>query len=50
MNGVVGLDYPAVIAFANLTPLTPETADLLSACLPDVETEILKGFRKEDDA
>ena len=50
MNGVVGLDYPAVIAFANLRPLSPDAADLLSACLPLVEGEILKGFRKEDDA
>lgn len=49
MNGVVGWDYPAVIAFATLTPLAPDAADLLSACLPEVEAEILKGFHKGDD-
>ncbi|WP_438853142.1 hypothetical protein [Brevundimonas nasdae] len=49
MNGVIGLDYPAWIAFANLTPLPPLTADLLSACLPLVEVEVLNGLRKDDD-
>lgn len=49
MNGVLGLDYPAWIAFAQLTPMTPATADLLSACLPDVEVEVLKGLRKDDE-
>lgn len=50
MNGVIGLDYPAVIAFAGLTPLSPDAADLLSATLPQVEAHILKAFRSEDDA
>lgn len=49
MNGVIGLDYPAWIAFAQLRPLSPDAADLLSACLPEVEVEVLKGFRKDDE-
>ncbi|QFU30276.1 hypothetical protein [Brevundimonas sp. Bb-A] len=49
MNGVIGLDYPAWIAFAQLRPLSPDAADLLSACLPEVELEVLKGFRKDDE-
>lgn len=48
MSGVIGLDYPAWIAFAQLRPLTPETSDLLSAALPLVEAEVLKGFKRDD--
>ncbi|MFN7110325.1 MAG: hypothetical protein ACK4M2_01715 [Brevundimonas sp.] len=49
MNGVIGLDYPAWIAFAHLRPLSADAADLLSACLPLVEAEVLTAFRKDDD-
>lgn len=49
MNGVIGLDYPAWIAFAQLTPIDAATADLLSACLPEIEGAVLKGLRKESD-
>lgn len=49
MNGVIGLDYPAWIAVANLRPLSPDAADLLFASLPLVEVEVLKGFRKDDE-
>lgn len=48
-NGPVALDYGAVVAFAGLTGLSPEAADLLQTCLPDVEAEILAGVRKEPD-
>lgn len=46
---MIGLDYPAWIAFAALTPMNAQTADLLSACLPDIEGAVLKGLRKESD-
>ena len=49
MNGVIGLDYPAWIAFAQLTSMDAATADLLSACLPEIEGAVLSGLRRESE-
>ena len=46
---MIGLDYPAWIAFAHLRPLDAGTADLLSACLPEIEGAVIRGLRTESD-
>lgn len=50
MNGIVGLDFPAVIQFATLAgPLSPAAADLMTASLPEVEGIIVQALRKETE-
>lgn len=48
LNGVIGLDYAAVIAFAQLGRLDCDAADLLGACLPEVEFHILNQQAGDD--
>lgn len=45
-DGPLGLDYPAVLAFAGLAgPLSAEAADLLGDALPEVEAVIMTKLK-----
>lgn len=48
--GVLGLDFPAVIALAALGgPMTAEGGALFAIALPEADAAAVKGLRKGDD-
>lgn len=49
--GVLGLDFPAVIAVAALGgPLSPEGGALFALALPEADAAAVKGLRRGDDS
>ncbi len=50
MNGVLGLDFNAVIGMAGLAgPVTPEVGALLAMALPEVDAAIVQALRKGNE-